>query len=251
MDIGALVRILVRRWYVVVPGLLATLFLAVYLPSTIEPDWTVDGALLFVGPTEREVNTADGGVDIEDRNPLLELGGLGTNSEALGVELGSQRIRAEFAAEGFEPGYEIGVDSRTPIMELLVESDDQERVESTMEALMVWVETKVDERQVGFNDANRLSVERLSYGNAPSAGYTSQTRAQMLLLASGLLGTVLLAVLVDLLRSRGDVAPPESDLGADTDPSGDGDDGGVTRLAAHDEEPSGKLLTARSSRWSR
>lgn len=205
MDLWMLLQALIRRWYVAVPLLAVTAVSTVALTDSVLPEYEVSGAVLLVGPGRSdEVIEELPGQD----NRLLQLSGsLGTVSQALGFTIGSQRVRSEFADAGLLPDYQLGTDSRSPIMQFIVAGEDPDLVVATMDALIVFVEDELNRTQdeLGTPPNDRIEVRAISSDNQPSEGLSSRRRAQILLLAVGLLVTIAATITVDaLLRIAGD-----------------------------------------------
>lgn len=205
VDLGSLIRIVMRRFYVALPVLLLLSAGAYAAASSVDPDYESTGALIFLGPGLEEVEFADGATALEPVNPFLNsAGSIGQLSEAIGLGLQSQRIRSEFAARGLEPGFEVGSDDRSPIMQFRVKSSDYEVTAQTLEALMVWVEDDLATRQAGFNlsPEDVISTQRVSEGNEPTEGFTDRRRAEVLLFGAAILLTLVITVLADMLLTR-------------------------------------------------
>ena len=205
MDLAQLLRILRRRAYVAIPVFVIGLTLTVVVTGSIDPEYRVTGALMYLGPSVRSVEQDTGDIELEPENPLLTLGGsLGTVAESAALKLGSQSVRAQFYAEGLIPTYEILADSRTPIMQFEVLSMSPALATATMEAVMTWIEADLETRQAEFGVGleRTISVQRLSERNAASPDWSSRRRAQLLLAASAAIGAVTVTVGVDVLLER-------------------------------------------------
>lgn len=212
MDLWSLMRVVTRRWYVAVPMVLLTVVVAFATTASIPPEYEVDGALLLVGPSTVEVDDGVGETQLEEQNPLLGFpSSLGTVARTMDLLLGSQETRAEFAAKGLEPGYVIGSDDRSPILQFLVTSIDRDVATATMDELMSRVRSELQRSQDELDApaSQRIAVQEISPDNEPSPGYANKRRSQILLLAAGLLATMFATVAVDAVlrrraRGRGD-----------------------------------------------
>lgn len=209
MDLWSLMRVVTRRWYVAAPMVLVTFTVAFAATTSIPPEYEVDGALLLVGPSTVEVDDGIGEPQLQEQNPLLGFpSSLGTVARTMDLLLGSQETRSEFAAMGLEPGYVIGSDDRSPILQFLVTSADRDVAVATMDELMNRVRSELlrSQDELDAPAGQRIAVQEISPDNEPSPGYSNKRRSQILLLAVGLLATMFTSVAVDAVlrrRSRG------------------------------------------------
>ncbi|MGE3327842.1 MAG: hypothetical protein AB7N61_20825 [Acidimicrobiia bacterium] len=108
---------------------------------------------------------------------------------------------------------------------------DAALVAETMDQIFYFVEQDLDERQdaVGAGEDQRIAVQRVSAGNEPSVGTASKRRAQILLLAVGVVVSLGIVVAFDgflAFRRRGLSEPPVS-------PDLDGSESALPSPAAH------------------
>ena len=190
-----------RRWYVFVAGLALTAYLVASVPNWVSVTYSVNGAVLLIGPSVEEVfDPETGESSLEEVNPLLRLGGaLGQIAETLALQLQSERVRSSFWEQGLDPEYFVGADARSPTIQLYVENDDPDVTRDTMEALMRWMEDELAIQQAGFgvDETQIVSLRRVSFDNQVGEGLTAQRRAMVLILGSGGLLTLMVAVAVD------------------------------------------------------
>jgi len=229
VDLWSLLQILFRRIYIAVPALLVGAAASMSYAASIEPDYEVTGALVLLGPGTETV-VSDTETVVESRNPLLRFSGsLGTTAEALELSLASQRTRASIDARGLSTDFIVNADSRSPIMQFKVTAESAEVASETMEAIMDYVESDLDERQDRLDAPadERIAVQRLSSGNEPEAGLESRRRTQLLLAAvSGLLA-VMVTVAADSILARrrtptsAQPAAPETEAGPEPTPAAD------------------------------
>ncbi|MEO1061367.1 MAG: hypothetical protein AAFZ07_08105, partial [Actinomycetota bacterium] len=169
MDLWSLVQVMFRRWWVVVPLLALTAWCTVALTDEIPAEYEVSGAVLLVGPARPEGVIVDEGAQ---DNRLLQLSGsLGTVSQALGFTLDSERVRSDFADQGLLASYELGTDSRSPIMQFIVGGEDPDLAVATMDALMMFVEDELNRTQdeLGTPLEDRIEVRSISADNEPTS----------------------------------------------------------------------------------
>ncbi|MPY93953.1 MAG: hypothetical protein GEV08_13085 [Acidimicrobiia bacterium] len=179
------------------------------MTRSIDPEYEVDGALILLGPKTSPAPLGEAEsleeLGTQVNNPLLAFpSSLGTVAQALALSLGSQATRAELWSNGLEPSYVIGSDERSPILQFLVVSKDRTVALSTMSALMAFVEEDLDRRQDALEAPmdERIGVQRISADNEPLPGYGDRRRSQILFTGVGVLATLFLAVVVDVLVAR-------------------------------------------------
>ena len=89
-------RILRRRWYVLVPGLLVGLVLTVAVFRATPPEFEATASLVVLSPTEVVGQQADGPI-----NPFLNFGGSqDTAAQVLGVRMGDAKVLEELEKNG-------------------------------------------------------------------------------------------------------------------------------------------------------
>ena len=72
MDFWDLTKVLVRRWYLAVPGLVLTLAATGWLYTTVKPNYIATSLVQVALPISRP--PAEGQPSLEQRNPWMDMG---------------------------------------------------------------------------------------------------------------------------------------------------------------------------------
>lgn len=219
-------RGLVRRWYVLLPGLLITASIALGAWFAVPPGYNRSAAQLMI-PGQSSI--PDGG------NPYLYLGGLSPAADVLVRALGSENVLNDVIAE--HPGIEIEISRDTttagPIILIAVTASNDATAEDVLTMLVDRTATILDEIQSveDIPEATRMTVIPVTVDEQS----TEQPRGRFLAAAgAGIVGTVLTLLIASLVdgssrrRDREAEAIRESD---DLEPPPGSIDGGVATEA--------------------
>lgn len=230
MNIADTLRGLLRRWYVVVPGILLAVAGAIGAYTFIQPGYERTATQLLL-PGE---GTVPPGVT----NPYLYLGGLTQGSDIV-VRVMQGEDAAGKVIEDF-PGTEVLVQRDPtvsgPVIQIIVNAQTDEAAAGALEALVaesaVVLEQLQDEQNVTNDD--RMSISTLTHDTVS----TLQQKTRLIMSAGVALGlvvlTLIVASLVDGLSRRphrkgrrGRPVPAAAPAEAGDDPSieSDGDTG--------------------------
>lgn len=198
MDLWELLKVMARRWYVVVPVLIVTAIVAITLPPTIDPEYRASGTMILVGPA----GTA------AELNPFLTAG-LGTNAEASAIVVQSPNSKAVVAEQGLSTDYEVQADGPVLVITASAESPSQAVdtvtfVEELLNAQLVDLQT-----QAAVPAEAQLSVVPLIPEVVATPVYQSRLRVTILTVVIGVLTAVLVAMAVEgLSRHRSGARRP-------------------------------------------
>lgn len=201
VDVWEITKILVRRWTVVVPILVLGLVLALVTSSGIQPEYKASGVLLVLPPTESGASEI-GGVVI--RNPYTTLGPR-VVAQAIVIQMNSDEMRLDLAAQGFKATYVFVASQRNPLISIDVSGTDQSQVATTLGALITRAEDEMIRRQEPFVDKAvpvRLTIEELSRSAIPSEDFTGRSRLRIAIVAVSVLLAAASAVFVDGFGGR-------------------------------------------------
>lgn len=190
MDLLTTIRILLRRWFVVVPALLVTAGGAYYAMQAVSPSYEATGAVVLIGPA-----TAGAPVRGEPSpaqvNPYLEFGGaLETTGEIVSRTLMSQVEVDKLFAEGATAVYEVGTGSEggSPIMNVIATDTDEAAAIKTVSIVVTEVRTELQRRQAaaGAPPSQFIRVENVTIPTKATRMAGSTMRAVAAVLALGL-----------------------------------------------------------------
>lgn len=193
-------RVLVRRWYLVVVGLLVTVGLCFGAAALVPTQYAVASTVLLLPPaTEAE--------DGRPVNPYLSLGGLEGIADVLSAALGDVSLEREVADAGLDATYQLGRDPAAagPVLVMEVSSPRAGDALATQELILQRLPEKLAEIQesVGVAVATRVTSTVVTRGAEPEPVYRSQLRAVLVAAVGGLAVTYLGVVLLDrLVRAR-------------------------------------------------
>jgi capsular polysaccharide biosynthesis protein len=111
MFLSELPRVLLRRWYLVLVGLIVTVGAAYQTTQVVPPDYTVTAEALMLPPS----SSVPAG-----SNPYLALGGLDAAADVLSKSLSSEAAAAELQAIGSRGEFTVALDPDTPAPLVLV-----------------------------------------------------------------------------------------------------------------------------------
>lgn len=210
MILSDLVNALLRRWYVVLVGLVGTGVLCFLVAARVAPTYESTATATLV-PAESTI--------AQRGNPLMNLDGLILARDVLVRSLSSDDVREPILAAF--PGADVVVDAdpATSGPMILIEStaDTPEAasgiVERVLDDLPARLETLQDE--VESPAADRISVLRLAEPAAPETVNTGVIRALGAVAGAGIVATLILTGLIDgLIGGRRQRRPNRSRDGA-------------------------------------
>lgn len=205
MDLGSLVGVLLRRWVVVLLGLVMTVGLSLFLYTSIPPSHQATARILLLLPA----NAQSSGEVEQIGSPFLYLPpGLTVLARVVVSAPASREFLAEMEAKGLTSAFEVGVDFTEPIISVSVEGQSPDRVLATrdavldaIEAELLRVQTEVQTPTQQFAQAKIFATE-----DTPELLSGSRTRGSLSAVVAGGLVTLLVTLAVDrriqLLKGR-------------------------------------------------
>jgi hypothetical protein len=181
-----------RRWYLVLLGLLVTALLCALAHSAVPVSYSASGSMLLLPPSSSVGKRG---------NPYLYLGGLSQALEVLSARLNAESYRKPIESAHSQVVVQTAPDTSTTGPILLVTTvgpDAGETLGVTQEVM-----DAVPGALVGLQDslsvppASRITVMVLTPASSPTADAKTQTRALLALAGAGLAATILLTGLID------------------------------------------------------
>lgn len=205
MELTAVARSLLRRWYVVLIGVLATAGLVYAAHDRVPPTYDAAATVLLLPPE----------ASLEGGNPLLALGGLEQPADLVVAYLAGEVPRSEFGQRHPTSEYEIVVDplSRGPLIMVTVHDPSSAEAILALQTMLDAVPAALDTLQddVDAPERSRLTSMPLIVDSEPTEVNKDTLRAMIAALAVGLVLTLVSAVAVDSLidrrRARRDETP--------------------------------------------
>lgn len=198
MYIRDLIASLLRRWYLLVTGLLLTVALCIGAYMFVPVSYQAKGSVLLLPPASSV--GARG-------NPYLYLGGLAQAVEVLSARMNATEIRKPIQDQHPDATIEIGqdVESTGPIVAVVVSSVTAVDTTATVEQVLSALPTTLLDMQdlLDVPESSRITSIRLTSDITVEAVTKARDRAVIALAGVGLAGTILLVGLIDgLLLGR-------------------------------------------------
>lgn len=194
MDIGSAIRLLLRRWLIVLIGALLTLGVCAYLYRTAEPRYQAAGRMLLLLPSNARGE--------EIGSPFLYLpNGLNVLARVVSSAPDSREVQRAMAEAGLHSQFEVGVDPTTPILSVTVEGTDPDNVIATRDWLVEFLNQHLLQVQEEEGTPARQTAHTRLYEaeDIPHRLGGDWTRSVMAALAAGGIATLLAAFGTDRL----------------------------------------------------
>jgi hypothetical protein len=203
MDLWEALRVLARRWFVVVPLLILTGFAAVNLYSASQPEYSVNGSMLLRGPSVSQ--DEDSGL----RNPYLDYGNMAVPARVVTDIMLTPSVYHELTRDTGTT-FEIGLDTTTsaPLVMLTVNGPSPEAVVTAAQAIVDYFGATLQQRQLdaGAPEQTLITTEVV----APPVDVLQENASRVRMLVGvagvGVLFSVGMAFLVEAIvrvRARG------------------------------------------------
>lgn len=220
MDLLQLARIVARRFYVFLPVAVLAVIVAVSASGRIEPEYSVSGSAVLVGPTE--VGDASSGEAVQV-NPYLSFSSsLATTGQVLKLTVESPDARRQIQAEGFSRTYRVFVENRSPVITVSATSDDPEEAQQTVLRVIESMDADLASRQASANapEKSKITMTILARPGNPAADDSGSSRVRLMIVGAGLLGAVAAAVAYDtIVNARARAGDRRHGADHDTDPT--------------------------------
>lgn len=198
MYVRDLLLSLLRRWYIIVAGLLVTAALCGVAFIKIPLTYEATGSVLLL-PPKSSVGSRG--------NPYLYLGGLAQAVEVLSARLNASTIRKPIEESHPDTTFDVGQDqtSTGPLLSVSVSSNSEAETLAVVKAVMAEVPRALTGMQDDLQIPEGSRIGSLILTDPTEATELSKTRSRgvIALAGVGVAGTVLLAGLLDgLLMAR-------------------------------------------------
>lgn len=203
MDVWTLMRTALRRWYVFIPVVGASLGLGYTMASDLDPVYTAESSAILTAPEIIPGQGLQAG-ELVEVNPYLNLGGgLQTTTQVMVVLMDSEPQRLDYLERGLEPDYEV---SRTDaVIFFTVTGTDEEAVITTANELVEIADDEIALLQKRENrpPEQRIRVRPLSLPDTATEDGGAGTQLMAILGVLGLVAGLAAAVALDgFLRWR-------------------------------------------------
>ncbi len=205
MSVWGVLRILARRWYVVVPILAVGCVLAYMQGKKVMPTYEAQAYVTLQGPTKvvQPVPGTTSETKIVPVNPLLSGSGSGLAPEAAKLELieTSAIARQDAINAGVAPGYTVGSTSRSSVMVIDIKTSSPERSLASIQFAIGHIKKTLDADQQGFlNDpTSRVTLQTLVPPEVVGVTTSGKTRIEAVVALGGAVLAVACALLLEAL----------------------------------------------------
>lgn len=221
MDIGSALRVLLRRWLVVLLGVALTAGVGAYLYTNAAPNYQATARMLLLLPPNARGAELDGSPYLYLPNGLNVLAGL------VAVAPLSREFQESLVSQGFVSAYTVGVDPTTPAITVSVEGPDPDNVIATRDKLIEAILDELQRVQAEEGTPLRQTAHARIYAaeDTPRQLSGSGLRGLLALAAVGGLITLLAAFGIDRLiqmrRTRRERIREEAEAPGGGDPPPD------------------------------
>jgi len=180
LDLLTLVRIMLRRWYVVIPVALLSLLAAGATYANIEPSYQASGSVLLLNPQS--------GVDPDSGRANPYVGNLEVAANVVTAVLGTNASRLEFRRQGQRGIYTLGAFPSSPIVGVTTVGETAKSARETTAAVMGAIDDVLAERQqqLGAPRSIFVTTQVVTPPSEPVPLNGSRIRASLAILALGL-----------------------------------------------------------------
>jgi hypothetical protein len=209
LDFFTTLRILLSRWYVVVPSMLFTLAAAFAASAAVAPSWKATSTLVLLGPATARQD-ASGNATRVQTNAYLDFGGtLEVTADILSRIMMSPATAEQLAARGLTADYEVGAEPDpggrdTPILTIVAIGPDPEIAKATAQGVAAQIRSELQRRQTaaGAPKADFIRVDQVTTPTSAERQLGSKFRAAAAAGALGLALTFGLAFLAESISER-------------------------------------------------
>jgi capsular polysaccharide biosynthesis protein len=200
VDLRTLLKILVRRWIVVVPTIVVAVLVGQQMLSSVKPEYQAKGSMILLAPvTKAPVNGAEP-IGIQSPNPVLDIPAtLDKSALALAEILNDEPQKATIKKQGLSDDFEVTVNKDAPILEITATSDRRPVAVETARAVldMAKAQLAIREAQFGVGRDAHINTSVLSTPAKAATVNAAKTRALVALIALGIAATLSVALLVE------------------------------------------------------
>jgi len=208
VDVWEATRVLLRRWWVVVPVLLVTALFALRLSERVQPEYSASATLVMLAPFR-----TNGETGVATSNPFLNFSGaLTTTAYVIQSALDRDEVRLQIAREGLASNYTVGPETRgtqgdvrsTPLVLVSVTTGAPGQATATVNRVVELFQAELKTRQssLGTPRNETITSQVISPAVRATAAGSGGRRVLYSVGALGLLAAALVAFAVDAMIVR-------------------------------------------------
>jgi hypothetical protein len=216
MDVLSILRLLIRHWRLTAPALVLTLIGGVGVFKLSSPSYQATGSVTLLSPPAAPTDAAGQPIPSPEvgQNPYARSGDLAVMADILARVLNGESRRAEFAKEGVT-GYTVVANAfqRGPVIDVTGQGPTAEEAIRSADTVLAQIDAVLADLQeaVDADPDYLITSAPLESPTMASAMYGSTMRAAIAVLAVGMLGTLGLAVLAEVVVRRRTMRPAAAD----------------------------------------
>jgi len=203
VDFWDLTKLLWRRWYFALPGLVLTVAASVTTLVTVDPNYIATASVQLVPPITAPVQP--GMASIDQRNPWISLG-LDALANAALVSLTDGSIVEVLTAGGYSDSFTPTLGSSSPLLKLEVVGVNPNQAITTADMLVRRYDQAVKDLQASYNvaPADYITTKRIDNTTVGSLKESDSKvkRALVAVIGAGLLATIAWTIGIDTLLRR-------------------------------------------------
>jgi hypothetical protein len=214
VDLRTLLKIVVRRWIVVVPTIIVAVLVGSQLLGNVKPDYEAKGSLLLLLPTkpgavpEAPAGTPDSTApdDISTANPFLDLrASLDRTAAVVSTIMNDNAQKKVITARGGTRDYEVTVDKDAPILQVSATDKKSSVAIDTVNAVITATRAQITFREAQRQVApeNRVGTDVLAAPTRASALNAAKTRALVAFIALAIAAVLAVALVVESWAQAG------------------------------------------------
>jgi len=203
VDLRTLLKILVRRWIVVIPTILVAVLVGSQLMGSVEPEYEAKGSLLILLPTTGTIDANPGDdapTDDGSRNAYLELvAGLDRTARVFSTIMNDNAQKQDIRAQGLTTDYEVTVDEDAPVLNVTAKDKRPRIAIDTAKAVLLAIPQQIEIREASLKVApdEKIQTDVLSTPARATALNAAKTRALVAFIALGIAAVLSVALLVE------------------------------------------------------
>jgi hypothetical protein len=194
VDFWSSIKVLVRRWYIVVIGLVITLGAVLAVNTLISPSYTASGSAVLSVPPNLPEKAASS-------NPYLAYGNLAVAAKVVASAMNQPSVVREMKAKGATGTFVVDLDPERSSPIIIVSSQAETSADAirTVEVVIQGVQQLLADRQKGLGAPQNTWLTAASVVTPEEANKAvgSRLRAMSAVGVLGLLGTLTLAFAIE------------------------------------------------------
>jgi hypothetical protein len=202
VDFWDLTKLLLRRWYLAVPGLVLTAVAAAWVMVDVKPNYIATSYVQLAPPTS--LPTEPGQPSLDQRNPWIALG-LYNLADAAMLTVQQKTVVESFKASGLSETFTATLNTSSPLVTFEVTGESERQAVETTDALIARFSASVTDLQVqayGVTSADLVTAQRIDFGGNVAESNGRVKRAVVGVAGVGILLTLALTVGVDATARR-------------------------------------------------